>query len=62
LYFIISATIPTGLLAAVWNMPMFSQASTDPTLEDINFKVINAIINNDPFGQRYIVFTKYFLV
>ena len=34
MYFIISATIPTGLLAAVWNMPMFSQASTDPTLED----------------------------
>lgn len=30
----LSATTPSGLLASFWNLPIFSQASSDPSLAD----------------------------
>ena len=37
----VSATTPTGLLASYWNLPMYSQASSDPNLADKNvFKTL----------------------
>ena len=32
--FSFAATTPVALLASYWNLPIFSQASTDPVLED----------------------------
>ncbi|CAG2192758.1 ANPRA [Mytilus edulis] len=57
-----ASTIPTGLLAAVWNIPMFSQGSTDPVLEDkgIYKTLIRLGPPFDKLGAAFVQLCKHF--
>ena len=45
-FFFVPATKVAGYLAAYWNMPMFSYASTDPILSDKN--VFTTLVRTSP--------------
>lgn len=56
---VFAATTPAGLLASYWNLPIFSQASSDPSLADKTvFKTLVRL--GPPFNKMGKAFVELF--